>query len=165
MFFQLNSECLAQPVNRLAFLCLFIQVIPHLPAIAWSGLDQAGNLVDRPAPAFILQGSIGHHPGGDVPFGSKKQGLAWFEQAVFQQGAKGQARGAAWVNCLVNFRYPDPQAGYSKSAARASQAYCGSLSIPIQCRWSLRATTPVVPVPKNGSRTTSPGFELARITR
>ena len=35
--------------------------------------------------------------------------------------------------------------------------------MPIQWRWSLQATTPVVPVPKNGSSTTSPGFELARI--
>ena len=46
MFFQLNSECLPQPVNRLAFFCLFILVIPHLPAVPWSGLDQAGNLVN-----------------------------------------------------------------------------------------------------------------------
>ena len=46
----------------------------------------------------------------------------------------------------------------------ATLTYSGSRSMPIQWRWSFLATAPVVPVPKNGSSTTSPGLELDRIT-
>ena len=37
--------------------------------------------------------------------------------------------------------------------------------MPMKCRPSRFATAPVVPEPKNGSSTTSPGFVAASITR
>src|SRR5216683_938954 len=50
----------------------------------------------------------------------------------------------------------------SSSLFSARQQYDSSRSIPTYLRPSFLATTEVVPEPKKGSRTTLPGFELAR---
>ena len=47
----------------------------------------------------------------------------------------------------------------------ASMAYSSLASMPMRPRPSLFATAPVVPVPKNGSSTTSPGLVEAMMTR
>ena len=47
----------------------------------------------------------------------------------------------------------------------ATEIYFSSCSIPIQCRCNFFATAPVVPLPKNGSKTISPGLLDERITR
>ena len=47
----------------------------------------------------------------------------------------------------------------------ATLIYLSSLSSPIQFLCNRFATAPVVPLPKNGSRTTSPGLLDERITR
>ena len=49
--------------------------------------------------------------------------------------------------------------------ACAASMYACSRSMPTKCRPSFLATAPVVPVPKNGSSTTSPGFVDAVSTR
>ena len=43
----------------------------------------------------------------------------------------------------------------------AADTYVCSRSMPMKCRPSLRATAPVVPVPKKGSSTMSPGLVVA----
>src|SRR3989338_5601050 len=45
----------------------------------------------------------------------------------------------------------------------ARQQYCSSISMPTYLRPSFLATTEVVPEPRNGSKITSFGFELAKI--
>src|SRR3989338_11972 len=60
--------------------------------------------------------------------------------------------------CIV-FSFPIVSRRFS-----ARQQYCSSISIPTYLRPSFLATTDVVPEPKNGSKTTSFGLELAKIT-
>ena len=59
-----------------------------------------------------------------------------------------------------------PDSGSSPSMRTCATAtYFSSRSMPIQSRPSSFATAPVVPVPKNGSRTMSPGSVHASRTR
>ena len=83
------------------------------------------------------------------------------DQPAFDQQAEGDARRA----CACR---PSPLIALSSSGRVAVDPLAGdaryslvSRSIPIQCRPSRRATAPVVPVPKNGSSTTSPGLVQA----
>ena len=58
-----------------------------------------------------------------------------------------------------------PPPGRRRCACAPARYSAGSRSMPIQRRPRRLATAPVVPVPKNGSSTTSPGLVAARITR